>query len=51
MTYTVPSQGFMYWPVGTGDSSTIVIEESTFFQLDLFRYPSSTKMSVYKVRT
>jgi hypothetical protein len=35
MTYKIPSQGFMYWPVGTGDSTTIITDDETFFQLDL----------------
>lgn len=27
--------GFIFWPVGTGDSTTIVVDEDTIFQLDI----------------
>ncbi|NQV15305.1 hypothetical protein HQ531_07595 [bacterium] len=30
-----PEKGFVFWPVGTGDSSTIVINDETIMQIDL----------------
>ena len=29
------SQGFIYWPVGNGDSTTIVVDSETIMQIDL----------------
>ncbi len=31
----LPSKGFVFWPVGTGDSATIVVDSSTVIQVDL----------------
>ena len=31
----VPRRGIMFWPVGTGDSSTIVVDEGHVIQVDL----------------
>lgn len=35
MSITPPEQGIIFWPVGTGDSSTIRINDDTFIQIDL----------------
>ena len=32
---TLPSQGFVFWPVGTGDSSTVVVQSGVVMQIDL----------------
>src|SRR5687768_3020007 len=34
-TVTLPARGFVFWPVGTGDSTTIVVNEWTVVQVDL----------------
>ena len=31
----LPSQGFVFWPVGTGDSTTIAVTDGVFLQVDL----------------
>lgn len=31
----LPSQGFVFWPVGTGDSTTIAVTEGVVLQVDL----------------
>jgi hypothetical protein len=35
MAREIPTQGFMFWPVGTGDSTTIGIAEDVVMQIDL----------------
>lgn len=35
MSICLPKQGFIFWPVGTGDSTTIRVAESVYFQVDL----------------
>ena len=35
MKLTIPNQGLVFWPVGTGDSTTIRITETHFMQVDL----------------
>lgn len=36
MTYTdLPEQGWVFWPVGTGDSITIVVDAENVMQIDL----------------
>jgi beta-lactamase superfamily II metal-dependent hydrolase len=35
MNIKLPSQGFVYWPVGSGDSTTIAIDDKTTIQVDL----------------
>lgn len=36
MAFSLPKQGFAFWPVGTGDSSTIVVKENeVIVQIDL----------------
>lgn len=31
----LPDQGFVFWPVGTGDSTTVCIDKETVMQIDL----------------
>jgi hypothetical protein len=33
--FKLPARGFVFWPVGTGDSTTIVIKSGVIMQLDL----------------
>ena len=35
MTSTFPDLGMVFWPVGTGDSSTVVVTEDVLMQVDL----------------
>jgi beta-lactamase superfamily II metal-dependent hydrolase len=35
VTDELPELGVVFWPVGTGDSTTVVIEEGVFLQVDL----------------
>ncbi len=35
MSIQRPSQGFIFWPVGNGDSTTVVVAEGITFQVDL----------------
>jgi len=35
MTFEFPKRGFVFWPVGTGDSTSIVIDSETIVQVDL----------------
>ena len=35
MAINLPGQGFVFWPVGTGDSTTIRVADTVFIQLDL----------------
>lgn len=35
MAITPPRKGFIFWPVGTGDSTTVRISESMYLQVDL----------------
>ena len=36
MAFILPKQGFAFWPVGTGDSSTVVVKENeVIIQIDL----------------
>jgi len=41
MPFKLPSQGFVFWPVGNGDSTTIIIDEDTMIQVDLNHLESS----------
>lgn len=41
-TFKLPQKGFVFWPVGTGDSTTIVVQENEIiFQLDLHHLEKS----------
>lgn len=35
MTINTPDRGFIFWPVGSGDSTTVVVDADTFMQVDL----------------
>ena len=35
MAFKLPSRGLVYWPVGNGDSTTIVVDSATYLQVDL----------------
>ncbi len=35
MTFELPTRGLVFWPVGNGDSTTIVIDPKTCLQIDL----------------
>lgn len=35
MSTELPDQGFVFWPVGNGDSTTIAVDDSTVIQVDL----------------
>ena len=33
--FTLPKRGIVFWPVGVGDSTTVVVDQETIFQVDL----------------
>ncbi|MGA5305755.1 hypothetical protein ACPCHT_38075 [Nucisporomicrobium flavum] len=35
MTEAMPARGAVFWPVGTGDSTTLVVDDSTVLQVDI----------------
>lgn len=35
MAFKFPTKGFLFWPVGTGDSTTICVDGKTIMQVDL----------------
>ena len=35
MAYSLPERGFVFWPVGTGDSTSIILNEDNWIQVDL----------------
>lgn len=35
MSSTLPTRGAVFWPVGTGDSTTIVVDDDSVMQIDL----------------
>ena len=42
MDFQLPPSGFVFWPVGTGDSTTVVIDkDETVFQVDLHHLSKS----------
>lgn len=41
MSITPPEQGIIFWPVGTGDSSTIRINDDTYIHIDLHHLEKS----------
>lgn len=43
MPMTLPTQGFLFWPVGTGDSTTVCIADGVVMQIDLHHLGSSTE--------
>ena len=41
--FTMPDRGFVFWPVGTGDSTTIVVDEDRVMQVDIRQMEGSTE--------
>lgn len=41
MTVELPARGFVFWPVGCGDSTTIKVNESIVMQVDIQHHASS----------
>lgn len=41
MSFKMPGSGFVFWPVGCGDTTTIVIDDQTVMQLDLHHVEAS----------
>jgi hypothetical protein len=41
MSVNLPSRGFVFWPVGNGDSTTITIDKDTVIQVDINHLESS----------
>lgn len=39
--FTLPERGIVFWPVGVGDSTTIVIDDDTILQVDLHHLESA----------
>jgi hypothetical protein len=39
--FTLPARGIVFWPVGVGDSTTIVIDDETVLQVDLHHLEAS----------
>lgn len=35
MAFDLPARGLVFWPVGNGDSTTIVVDSETYLQVDL----------------
>ena len=35
MSIRFPQKGYIFWPVGNGDSTTIVVDDETIIQVDL----------------
>ena len=35
MSTQLPEKGFVFWPVGNGDSTTIVVDSETILQVDV----------------
>jgi hypothetical protein len=33
--FSIPEQGFIFWPIGTGDSTTVAVSEKIVLQVDL----------------
>ena len=40
--FTLPDKGFVFWPVGSGDSTTIVIDDEHVMQVDLRQMEASS---------
>lgn len=43
MSFKLPNQGFLFWPVGNGDSSTIVANSDHVIQIDLYQMECSAE--------
>ena len=35
MLTDLPTRGFIFWPVGTGDSATVKVDDETYLQVDI----------------
>jgi len=35
MAFKLPAVGYVFWPVGTGDSTSVCIDDETVMQVDL----------------
>ena len=42
--FTLPDRGFVFWPVGSGDSTTIVIDDEHVVQVDLRQMEASSEV-------
>ena len=48
MTWNVPPRGFVFWNVGTGDSTSTVVDDERWLQVDLDHKPDADKQgSIY----
>lgn len=43
MPIELPTQGFIFWPVGTGDSTTVKVNAETYLQVDIRHMAKSDK--------
>ena len=41
--FTLPDRGFVFWPVGSGDSTTIVVDDEHVVQVDVRQLEASTE--------
>src|SRR4051812_18032066 len=41
--FNPPAKGFIFWPVGCGDSTTVVLDEETILQIDLHHVGDAEK--------
>ncbi len=41
MTVELPDRGFVFWPVGCGDSTTVLVEEGVVLQVDIQHHESA----------
>ena len=39
--FTLPDRGYVFWPVGSGDSTTIVVDDEHVMQVDLRQMEAS----------
>src|SRR5947209_3207214 len=47
MTVKLPARGFVFWPVGCGDSTTIKVNENLVMQVDIQHHESSETDEAY----
>ena len=40
--FTLPDRGYVFWPVGSGDSTTIVVDDEHVMQVDLREMKASS---------
>ena len=41
--FTLPDRGFVFWPVGSGDSTTIVVDDEHVVQVDVRQLEASSE--------